>query len=490
MNKHFYLAFLFLCSFIAYGNPSFAQYDTLRLLKDFCPGNCNGNAIPIGEYKGDLLVYNDYTTPAFYIFGSNGKLKNTIISHRPLRKPFIISPYAVSVSVRENTFVIAGGTVFFCGDGVRTDSINLYSWDGINTKSIAINTNGDNIDAMYPVEHKGKIYYTANNRTNNTATTYVYDIAAKTNTLVFGNSIGAATIYKDKFYYSQYDFTRGTELFISDINTGQTSIADIVPGTKSSNPNSIQTAEGKLYFYADSYGDHPSIYRLDESGQLVPIVTFPAKSIISAIRYYAGKLYFSQMEPQQTSVYYSYNIATAELKKDEILTRYKASSIGIYNNYLVFSYRSPSGPASASIIALYDPANGVVKDLPVESNYSVRETSLYYTYNNVLYRYLYTDSTGAELFSYRENPGNPGTIIFPNPTNSSLTIRTSVNVNQRLAFAMYDITGREVMNRSLGNYTAGNHDIPLNIGHLAAGVYVCTLRGYKGTIFTGKLVKL
>jgi hypothetical protein len=46
------------------------------------------------------------------------------------------------------------------------------------------------------------------------------------------------------------------------------------------------------------------------------------------------------------------------------------------------------------------------------------------------------------------------------------------------------------MNNDLGSYKKGNYDIPVNVSHLAAGVYICTLRGYRGTIFTGKLVKL
>lgn len=64
---------------------------------------------------------------------------------------------------------------------------------------------------------------------------------------------------------------------------------------------------------------------------------------------------------------------------------------------------------------------------------------------------------------------------IPNPTNGFTTINYSLVSSVEASFQIVDITGKVVYDETLGNVSAGNHNITLDVSEFAQGVYYYTL---------------
>jgi hypothetical protein len=76
--------------------------------------------------------------------------------------------------------------------------------------------------------------------------------------------------------------------------------------------------------------------------------------------------------------------------------------------------------------------------------------------------------------------------IFPNPANGLLNIGFRQPLLQRAQLSLFNMHGREVMNRVYDNID-GN--VQLDVSDLAGGMYIVVVRT-DNQIFTGKLTKL
>lgn len=74
------------------------------------------------------------------------------------------------------------------------------------------------------------------------------------------------------------------------------------------------------------------------------------------------------------------------------------------------------------------------------------------------------ETNGIELYQNR-----------PNPANGVTTINYEIATGGNVTFAVYDLTGKEVMNINEGSRVAGAHQIELNSADFAAGSYYYTL---------------
>jgi ELWxxDGT repeat protein len=97
----------------------------------------------------------------------------------------------------------------------------------------------------------------------------------------------------NKLFFSNYDFTYGNELFVSDgTAAGTVLVKDITPGTNSSNLNSFTAFNDKLYFAAD-YGYGPFVWLSDgtETGtsQVKPAILLASFNPFAQAN---GKLFF------------------------------------------------------------------------------------------------------------------------------------------------------------------------------------------------------
>ncbi len=61
---------------------------------------------------------------------------------------------------------------------------------------------------------------------------------------------------------------------------------------------------------------------------------------------------------------------------------------------------------------------------------------------------------------------------YPNPFNSRVTVRASLPEAELIETRLFDITGRQVFNRSYGEMEAGVHELSIYAGHLSNGLYI------------------
>jgi hypothetical protein len=75
----------------------------------------------------------------------------------------------------------------------------------------------------------------------------------------------------------------------------------------------------------------------------------------------------------------------------------------------------------------------------------------------------------------QENPTIPSTMVlsqnYPNPFNPSTIIPFDLAEKSHVRLTLSNILGEEIMEIADGEYSAGHHEIVLNAGNLAAGVY-------------------
>lgn len=75
-----------------------------------------------------------------------------------------------------------------------------------------------------------------------------------------------------------------------------------------------------------------------------------------------------------------------------------------------------------------------------------------------------------------ENELEYGFNIYPNPSNSQITVDYTLSSESDGDLEIYDATGKLIAQHILGNQNSGNHSVTINISHLADGLYLCNLR--------------
>jgi hypothetical protein len=70
-----------------------------------------------------------------------------------------------------------------------------------------------------------------------------------------------------------------------------------------------------------------------------------------------------------------------------------------------------------------------------------------------------------------------GLSSYPNPFNSSITIRYSLREPSTVSIEIYDLLGRRIDNLPQGRQQAGNHQIIWQANSLSSGVYFYRIRG-------------
>jgi len=75
-----------------------------------------------------------------------------------------------------------------------------------------------------------------------------------------------------------------------------------------------------------------------------------------------------------------------------------------------------------------------------------------------------------------ENELESGFNIYPNPSNSQITIEYTLANETDSDLEIYDATGKLIAQHTLVDQNSGNHSVTINISHLADGLYLCNLR--------------
>jgi len=80
-------------------------------------------------------------------------------------------------------------------------------------------------------------------------------------------------------------------------------------------------------------------------------------------------------------------------------------------------------------------------------------------------------------------------MIYPNPTQDDIVVKTSLNSNTQVGIAIYNIQGQKVFEQDLGMNTAGDFEHKIEINSMLSGVYVVRLTtnsSYRKTLLIKK----
>jgi len=72
--------------------------------------------------------------------------------------------------------------------------------------------------------------------------------------------------------------------------------------------------------------------------------------------------------------------------------------------------------------------------------------------------------------------------VYPNPFNSTLTIRYSISMSENISLLMYDIAGREIAVIDQGVKSAGQHSVVYSNSNLTSGLYLLKLTSTEQTV--------
>lgn len=64
---------------------------------------------------------------------------------------------------------------------------------------------------------------------------------------------------------------------------------------------------------------------------------------------------------------------------------------------------------------------------------------------------------------------------YPNPFNGGTNLRFSLEHPESVTIKLFDLNGREIISTLSQSYSAGSHDIHLQLGYLESGIYLCQL---------------
>jgi hypothetical protein len=79
---------------------------------------------------------------------------------------------------------------------------------------------------------------------------------------------------------------------------------------------------------------------------------------------------------------------------------------------------------------------------------------------------------------------------YPNPFNSTTTIRFLLMEDSKARLTVFDLSGREVVTLASGDLKAGNHSAIWNAEGLTSGIYLARLSTSNGEVAQRKLVLL
>jgi hypothetical protein len=463
---------------------SYAQYDTVQLLSDYCTGPCSSAPFFLGTMNGRLLISAGRdTADAFCIYNDTAIMRSSSSYGYPARySAVVINDSLYYYSDDKNTF------------GVR----KMLKWNGVDSPHLLEVPDVDLNYSWMPLVYNNKLYFTAFNSTSYKAATYCYDPPSDNYKLICNHRATEGLLYKNKFYHVAQDSIVGKELHSTDPETGEMKMVCNINGSKSANIRQLSVFNDKLYFVATYSGTNDALYEYDGTNPPVQLARLEntLSSEIIGIYYYDNKMYMRcdmQTGVQQYNyVYYSYDLINKQLSKEDTLTKYDPKSLIAYHDKFVFSTTYVYYPFKyITLIYSYDIANKTIKEIPVENNLDVTRIYWSYIYRDALYFSMETTQTGQELFKYRDAPAIKQEVqLYPNPATDKIHLKTAVTQSQVLNIRIMDMVGRTALKQSLGAYPKGTHDIEIDISRLAAGMYICQVSGYSGTIFKGKFVKL
>lgn len=346
----------------------------------------------------------------------------------------------------------------------------------------------------------------------------------------------------DKLFFSNYDFTYGNELFVTDGTvSGTHMVKDITQGQNSSGLYDFNSLKGKLYFSAD-YGYGPFLWSSDGTKAGTKQIT-PAVAVAGSFAKTKNKLFFSALNNVgKGTELYATDGTTASLVKDIFKGPGSSGIQFLTPGDNVVYFLANDGKHGTELWVSNGTAlrTHLVKQIIPDAPYFITDmvtvhNQLYFTMNNVLWQsngtkygthevndanlsgvpyfsylkafdnklsFVATEAlTGTELYvgdagantTIAENAANTSSVakinttfdfnVYPNPARSSATALIKGSL-KNATISITDISGKVMW--QINNITQSNIHLPIE--KLTAGVYIVTITN-GSEIKTQKLIK-
>jgi len=111
-----------------------------------------------------------------------------------------------------------------------------------------------------------------------------------------------------------------------------------------------------------------------------------------------------------------------------------------------------------------------------------------YSWNVSSIGYYEYDESSVNIEEWLHQANAWDVAVYPNPTNGLLNVQFNLPKEDKILIGLYDVQGKLVLEKSLGNSALGEHKEMLDLTHLPNGTYVCRISGEHNTI-TKKVLK-
>jgi len=472
------------------------------LFADINPTGHSAGAAHFREFNGNL-----YFTGYESVYGS--ELYEYDGTNPPVR---ITDISAASVNSSPNGMMVFNSKLYFNANGPGND-YELYVYDGINPASLVYNINATG--NSYPTgmtEFNGKLYFSANDGINGIEL-WEYD-GANPPTMLLDINPGANhsipvdfTIYNNQLYFNADNGVNGTEMWMYDGTNPPTMVVDMIPGSGSFDPRRFYVYNGNLVFSAIDAVAGNELWQYD--GVNNPTMVFDINTNPSLGLHHSNPRHFIE-----------YNNLLYFRAQDEINGRELWAWDGVNNPVLIVdinvgtAHSSDDWNLSKRMVVLngklvFAANNGVVGEELFEYNgclvnAAVTESNMIITATQSGASYQWIDCNTNTEISGETNQSFTVTVdgdyaviitsgacidtstctsiqgvgvneleqnnftIFPNPTNSNLTITTAETIQ---SINVYSASGILVQQESKSTFSVEN---------LPAGIYFLEIETENG----------
>lgn len=431
-----------------------------------------------------------------------------------------MNPGGANSVPREMT--VFNGKMYFAGVGPGND-YEPYVYDGINPPTVLadINTTGNSYSGEFTV-FNGKLYFVATNGGNGFEL-YEYDginppsLFADINPGPFNSYAKDLYVFNNKLYFNADNGVNGPELWVYDGVNNPSMVADMIPGSGSFDPRYFFEYNGKLIFSAIDAVAGNELWQYD--GVNNPTMVFDINTNPSLGLHHSHPRHFIE-----------YNGLVYFRAQDQVNGRELWAWDGVNDPLLIMDINPGTAHSSedwnlnwnkrmvvinGKLVLAAD--NGVVGEELFEYtgclvNAAVTETNLVITATQSGATYQWMNCSDSSLISGETNQSFTASVdgdyavivtdgacidtsvctsilglglknesqnqlfVYPNPTNSNLTISTSEKI---LSITIYSISGALVATETKSTFSVLN---------LPKGMYFLEIQTEQG-ISTTKFIK-
>ncbi|MBN9481805.1 MAG: T9SS type A sorting domain-containing protein [Bacteroidetes bacterium] len=399
--------------------------------------------------------------------------------------------------------------IYFPGDNGNT-GMELFKWTGsglpVLVAEVRAGASGSDPDEV--VAFSDKLYFNANDGINGNEL-WTYDPATNSAQRLTDLATGTNSsnphdfvAYKGKLYFVATGSSTGIELYCYDPATNATTLAtDINTGIGSSNPQALTVINDKLYLTASTltYGrelymfDGKNIVRLTNidngANDGAAAVANGQTGIIS----YKNMILFSGNSGLSGNQFYQYNPANGVASMVFMMNPLGNSDPSNFKEYAGKLFFSADDGVHGNELWAYDGKLQPYMVGDIDSGMNASSPMDMTQYGTHLYFSASTTASGRELYVLLDSAAlsvqnvkfNASVKVYPNPATSETHIAIELQRDQAMAILITDITGKEILNIPVKNYTSGEHIIDVPMQQATPGIYIYRIADNSGKMLAG-----